>query len=729
MSITAFDIKKSAFAQHLEEVDELTLTNRGLIDLGSIKEANNLQVVNLSFNKLQSVQGLAGLSHLSTLNISHNQITSLKGLSTLTSLTHLNASYNKLTSLSPLSHLPALQNLWIQHNTLSEPASLHPIITRTNLQRLCIAPNPLCSKLPENWRSALLRLCTALQQLDAVQVTDEDLMKSKEHVGSEEEAKAVFTSSCRGSTAGVAMNGGVSNVGLESSSIAAVMGNLFSSSPIFNTSRAGISLTSTNSRFEKPPRPRSDARGGGGTPDNTLPASAGRYKSPCGNAILQGGRGRSRSESPGGNKRMNQLLNASPNPKIPSSESIGMEEGHGEGSSQGSLLVSGDQDMESVLSFVTSRSSFTSSTSSRAGTLRPRRMNSTFLPPIRTIPESSAFMAVLSKLPDLDAKVAVAVTATQAAIGTTKRPPIKPPPDGQIVEYECRYPRHAQGRAVTNKRDGSVVSYWPNGDLAVTVDVDYTSAELCPGGEGQAYRLFAMYRHTGNVAASFESGSAGGFVQYPNGNVAMIVNSEGGKTFSPSGEARLKWNCAEILDNSRLSETNNSHGRDDELVVDMYLDSTLGMRYLTAQRKLQLYLCCEGLRYVFFCGPNLPASTWGKDDNSGVQSLYEDAGRVSGNEVLPQPAFLQQLLRESSSAALTSSVRVTSTGQRLLSEEITTLSPKSGTLKSFSSISDSLRALDDSLSTWAADRVTNRSNKGGPSELQKLYLKDFDVER
>ena len=48
---------------------------QGLVDAGSVSEAPNLRLVNLSFNKLESVRGLASLAHLATLNISHNMVT------------------------------------------------------------------------------------------------------------------------------------------------------------------------------------------------------------------------------------------------------------------------------------------------------------------------------------------------------------------------------------------------------------------------------------------------------------------------------------------------------------------------------------------------------------------------------------------------------------------------------------------------------------------------------
>ena len=68
---------------------------------------------------------------------------------------------------------------------------------------------------------------------------------------------------------------------------------------------------------------------------------------------------------------------------------------------------------------------------------------------------------------------------------------------------------------MTVRRDGSVNSYWPNGDLAVTVDLDHAASCSSPKVAAglPLYRMFAMYRQTGNVAASFETGAGGGFVQ------------------------------------------------------------------------------------------------------------------------------------------------------------------------------------------------------------------------
>jgi hypothetical protein len=84
---------------------------------------------------------------------------------------------------------------------------------------------------------------------------------------------------------------------------------------------------------------------------------------------------------------------------------------------------------------------------------------------------------------------------------------------GALSFLVLRYPRHAQNRAVSVRRDGSVNSYWPNGDLAVTVDLDQVPVPGSNGSMHTIYRMFAMYRATGNVAVSFETGPSGGFVQ------------------------------------------------------------------------------------------------------------------------------------------------------------------------------------------------------------------------
>ena len=175
----------------------------------------------------------------------------------------------------------------------------------------------------------------------------------------------------------------------------------------------------------------------------------------------------------------------------------------------------------------------------------------------------------------------------------------------------------------------------------------------------------------------------------------------------------------------------------DSMFVDLLLDANLGMRYLTKQRLLLLYVCCEGLRYAFVCGPNRPAATWEPPswDGSWMEvgpGFPAGAGGSTSGEGgggLPPPPFLNQLMRDSGSLSAASTTRVTVTSASALADTcssfggraanssssqafgsgsalggvgVATSSPKH---KSFSSITEGLRALDSSLLGTAASAL------------------------
>lgn len=288
---------------------------------------------------------------------------------------------------------------------------------------------------------------------------------------------------------------------------------------------------------------------------------------------------------------------------------------------------------------------------------------------------------------------------------------------------------------MTVKRDGSLVSYWPNGDLAVTVDVDYQAAS---GTGSSVYRMFAVYRTGGNVAISFET-AAGGFLQvryscahcfslcplnqpgnrcseqdadtdrcapehplslrllapavngvlctqYPNGSIAMLVNSDGGGTvYKPSGETITKWTNTSDGDNTGNEDvTTSSSG---SAFVDLQLDGAYGVRYIHRGRQLHVYMACEGFKYMFVCGSNAPGATW--DPGQGAAGF---------NDGLPPPNFLTQLAQEGPAAGAGRTTLVRKDSPSLDSVG-------AGTKEiNISAITNTLRALEDSLTAWAMDR-------------------------
>jgi hypothetical protein len=92
--------------------------------------------------------------------------------------------------------------------------------------------------------------------------------------------------------------------------------------------------------------------------------------------------------------------------------------------------------------------------------------------------------------------------------------------------------------AVAVRYDGSASAKYPNGSLAVSVDV-----------EQEGYRLYAAFRSSGGVAASFDS-EGNGFANTANGSTCFTTHRDtGGFAVAPDGGVECRWDgqvCAYI---------------------------------------------------------------------------------------------------------------------------------------------------------------------------------------
>ena len=98
--------------------EELNLSDRGLRDVGFLRQMKSLRVLNLS----------------------HNELADLHPLMDLANLEQLDLSYNELTDLRPLIGLPALSALNVSHNEVPETASIGSV---TGLKTLDLSSNPI----------------------------------------------------------------------------------------------------------------------------------------------------------------------------------------------------------------------------------------------------------------------------------------------------------------------------------------------------------------------------------------------------------------------------------------------------------------------------------------------------------------------------------------------------------------------------------------------------------
>jgi len=100
----------------------------------------NLQELNLSYNKITSIENLEKLTFLSKLQLHKNQITKIKWLDKLTKLSELNLGYNQLTSVKWLEANKNLITLELQHNQITDIGRLANL---RNLETLKVEYNQI----------------------------------------------------------------------------------------------------------------------------------------------------------------------------------------------------------------------------------------------------------------------------------------------------------------------------------------------------------------------------------------------------------------------------------------------------------------------------------------------------------------------------------------------------------------------------------------------------------
>lgn len=100
----------------LIELEELILADREMQNLEGIEHCQNLTVLDISGNELESIGPLASLKLLKILDLSRNRVNNLNALSDCTDLLYLNLSDNEITDITPLGELQGLVSLDLSHN-------------------------------------------------------------------------------------------------------------------------------------------------------------------------------------------------------------------------------------------------------------------------------------------------------------------------------------------------------------------------------------------------------------------------------------------------------------------------------------------------------------------------------------------------------------------------------------------------------------------------------------
>ncbi|XP_076091391.1 nischarin-like isoform X2 [Mytilus galloprovincialis] len=194
---------------HWENLIEVDFSHNSILHIDdSVQLIPRVEVLDLSYNKLESIEHLNWLSQLTILNLSYNNISHLDSLHTkLGNLKKLNLAGNKLSSLSGLSKLFSLENLDVMDNNISQIPEVKYVCGLPCLECLYLTGNPVTAVL--DYRTKVLamfgdRVVEATldqekpteKELDTVRVV-QAIQKSKEKKEEREKEKTTSYTSLR----------------------------------------------------------------------------------------------------------------------------------------------------------------------------------------------------------------------------------------------------------------------------------------------------------------------------------------------------------------------------------------------------------------------------------------------------------------------------------------------------------------------------------------------------
>lgn len=129
------------YASDLKKITDLTASKRNISNLEGIQYCTELESLNLSFNKLERVDQLAGLVKLTSLDLQSNQIENIDALSALTKIEWLNLDRNQnIKDISALKRLNKLRDLFLCENKIED---ISPISNDINLSFIRLNNNEI----------------------------------------------------------------------------------------------------------------------------------------------------------------------------------------------------------------------------------------------------------------------------------------------------------------------------------------------------------------------------------------------------------------------------------------------------------------------------------------------------------------------------------------------------------------------------------------------------------
>ena len=144
-------------------IRELTVHNSSLSTIPLLP--HKIEILDLSRNHIERIQGLNNLSFLRILNLSHNEIRRIEGLSKNYQLQKLYLSHNNIREIENLFQLQLLNTLDIRFNQLPHIDLLKRLEDNLNLRQLDVDGNEFAIRA-HNYQIFVFQILTFLQIVD-----------------------------------------------------------------------------------------------------------------------------------------------------------------------------------------------------------------------------------------------------------------------------------------------------------------------------------------------------------------------------------------------------------------------------------------------------------------------------------------------------------------------------------------------------------------------------------
>jgi len=165
----------------------LNLNSNRITNLDSMKTIsfNNLEVLELRSNGIETLTGLTALPRLKKLYISQNRISNISPLASLKTLETLHIRENEIVNLTGLLELENLIEINLRQNLIADLAEFDHLVNAKKLLKVSVIDNPVNDD--EEIRIRLLLKIGSLLRINKLEVSEEERIEVKELLDSQNE--------------------------------------------------------------------------------------------------------------------------------------------------------------------------------------------------------------------------------------------------------------------------------------------------------------------------------------------------------------------------------------------------------------------------------------------------------------------------------------------------------------------------------------------------------------